>query len=132
MWISSSGTNTVIVFLVQATLWCTFNALAFAPMFQQGHVSVMLTTQRQRHHQPQQQPTMLYESTTDDCGCNPASTIIFSGKPSLDARRSNPRQAVKEATSTICDVNGKSVALEDLLTQDNRDVSIVIFLRSLG
>jgi hypothetical protein len=102
---------------------------AFNPMVQKRPVSILLTTEQK---QPKQQSSILFGSATDDCGCSPASTIIFSGKPSMEARRSNPRQAIKEATSSLYDVNGESVVLEDLLTKGNRDVSIVVFLRSLG
>jgi hypothetical protein len=68
----------------------------------------------------------------DDCGCGPST--IFSGKPSDAAKRVNPRQAIKQATASIYDVNGKSVLLEDLLMTRNDDqkVNIVVFLRSLG
>ncbi|KAG7355842.1 hypothetical protein IV203_000528 [Nitzschia inconspicua] len=77
----------------------------------------------------------LFLSTIDqDCGCGPTpNKIVFSGKPSDAAKRSNPRQVIKEATASIYDVNGKSVLLEDLLlNQNDNHVSIVVFLRSLG
>jgi hypothetical protein len=126
MWISS---GTVLVFLLQALLWGAFvpdhHVSAFRPMMQKRPVPVILTNHHQQH-------AVLFNAVVDDCGCSPDSTIVFSGKPSNEARRSNPRKAIKDATSSIYDVNGKVVALEDLLTKGNRDVSIVVFLRSLG
>ena len=68
----------------------------------------------------------------DDCGCATTTATIFSGKPSDSAKILNAREAVRQ--KQFFTVNGESTKMDDLIGQgtQNNNVSIVVFLRSLG
>jgi len=73
-------------------------------------------------------------SEADDCGCDTTNTrtrTIFSGNPSNTAKSLNIRQAIRNGS--IYDLYGKEVTMNSLLgRKDDNNLSIVIFLRSLG
>ena len=87
---------------------------------------------------------MTTTETAADCGCN--SKVILSGKPTPEAKAVNARQIMSHYS--VKDAMGHDVRMDDLLLRrvgdapsassrgndnnSNDDVSIVVFLRSLG
>ena len=66
--------------------------------------------------------------TTDDCGCD---QVIMSGKPADKARALNAREVIGKFS--VVDAQGQQVAMNDLVGKESSDdVSVVVFLRSLG
>lgn len=66
---------------------------------------------------------------SENCGCQ---ETIFSGKPSNKARAINPREEIRQ--KTLFSVNGEQVTMDELIggPSEEQEVSIVVFLRSLG
>jgi hypothetical protein len=73
--------------------------------------------------------TLLLANDNEDCGCG--TETIFAGKPPVTAKTFNQRQAIRKSDS-IYNVNGQSVNLDQVLSNVESPVSIVVFLRSLG
>lgn len=68
-------------------------------------------------------------STSEDCGC--PTQVTFSGKPPEQARMLNHREAVRQ--HVFYSIRGDAMTMDDLIgSPSSKEVSIVVFLRSLG
>ena len=67
-------------------------------------------------------------AATESCGCG---EVVMSGKPTDKAKAVNAREVIGKYS--VSNASGRKVAMNDLVgKQDSGDVSIVVFLRSLG
>lgn len=67
---------------------------------------------------------------SENCGCGPVE-ITFSGNPNEKARRLDHREAIRK--HSIYSTDGTKVSIDDLIGDpSNNQVSVVVFLRSLG
>jgi len=65
--------------------------------------------------------------TTEACGCG---DVILGGNPSDRAKKVNVRQTLSQ--QSVYNAVGQQVGMGDLLQEGTSDVSIAVFLRSLG
>jgi peroxiredoxin len=123
------------------TILCTLLASQYVDVFQTEAfvinptiiTSKLVTTESSPQNQNQKQQQRLYSqsnSDTEDCGC--AAPTVYTGKPpdAVLNNKINHRAVISDLP--IYRIDGSTTTIDDILSDNEQDTSLVVFLRSLG
>ena len=109
--------------------WWIVGTLA-ASLHSKSHAFAPVPQRLTQHHIIPAKKNVPVQATMDaiDCGCDDAPLLL--GKPTDEAKAIDAQKIMTEYS--VLNAQGESVAMKDLLSSKKGDVSIVVFLRSLG